>query len=140
MATKKEIDEHLKQALKEIGDINPVFDDEVGEWVFSSLLYPVEYGGSSKEDVIENYPKYLREFIRHRLNDRLHPLIEKKTKGHGGKRIGAGRPKNTKKSPDTKVLRLEASIANWVSTHKRDIYAVLSGEKILVSAKKQKRA
>jgi hypothetical protein len=139
MATKKEIDEHLKRALKEIGEIKPVFDREVEEWVFSSPLYPVEYGGSSKAEVIKNYPKYLREFIKHRLADRLHPALEKKTKGRGGKRAGAGRPKGTRKSSPTKVLRLEVAVANWVAKHKTDIHAIMAGEKILIPANKQKR-
>jgi hypothetical protein len=115
MATKKEINEHLKNALAEIGEIIPVFDEEVDEWVFSNPLYPVEYGGTSKKEVIKNYPKYLREFIKHRLDRRLHPLVEKKTKGHGGSRKGAGRPKGTKKSA-TKVVRLPVDIAEWIET------------------------
>jgi hypothetical protein len=113
MATKKEIEAHLKIALDEVGGIKPWFDEEVNAWIFEHRAYPVEYAGESKEEVIENYPKYLREFIRHRLNDRLHPLMEKETKGRGGKRMGAGRPKGTKKTP-TKVVRLPADIANWI--------------------------
>lgn len=113
MATKKEIDEHLKKALAEIGKITPIFDDEVGEWVFSSNLYPVEYAGDSEEEVIKNYPRYLREFIKHRLNNRLHPLVESKTKGHGGRRSGAGRPKGSKKT-NTRVRRIPADVADWI--------------------------
>jgi hypothetical protein len=139
MATKKEIDQHLKKALKEIGEITPFFDKEVGEWIFSHPLYPVEYGGESKEDVVENYPKYLREFIKHRLDDRLDSLVEKKTKGRGGKRPGAGRPRGTKKS-STKVVRLNTSVANWISTHENEVLDLIAGEKILVTAKRQKRA
>ncbi len=131
MATKKEINEHLKKALKEIGSIEPWFDKEVHEWVFEHRLYPVEYGGKSKEDVIENYPKYLREFITHRLDNRLESKMEKKTKGRGGLRPRAGRPKGTKKALPTKVVRLEAQIADWVQTHEEDIYALIMGEKIL---------
>jgi hypothetical protein len=84
MATKQEIKKHLEIALKEIGEINPWFDDDVNEWIFSHPNYPVEYGGNSPEEVIKNYPKYIQEFIKQRLNDNLNPLIEKKTKGHGG--------------------------------------------------------
>ena len=119
MATKKEIEKHLKIALKEVGELKPWFDKDVNAWVFEHRAYPVEYAGEAKEEVIENYPKYLYEFIRHRLNDRLHPLMEKKTKGRGGKRPGAGRPKGTKKAP-TKVVRLPADVANWVE--KRSSY------------------
>ncbi len=113
MATKKEIDEHLKIALKEIGEIKPWFDKEVNAWIFEHPAYPVEYGGKSEAEVIKNYPKYLREFIRHRLDDQLHPVMEKQTKGRGGKRVGAGRPKGTKKSP-TKVVRLPKDVAEWL--------------------------
>ncbi len=113
MATKKEIDKHLKIALKEIGQIKPWFDDDVNAYVFEHPSYPVEYAGESEDEVVKGYPKYLREFILHRLDNRLHPLMEKETKGRGGKRLGAGRPKGTKKSP-TKVVRLPKDIANWI--------------------------
>lgn len=113
MATKKEIDKHLKIALKEIGQIKPWFDEDVNAYVFEHPSYPVEYAGETKNEVVKGYPKYLREFILHRLDNRLHPLMEKETKGRGGKRLGAGRPKGTKKSP-TKVVRLPKDIANWI--------------------------
>lgn len=89
---KKEIESHLKLALKEIGEIQPWFSKEFKAWIFSHALYPVEYAGDTKEEVIQNYPLYIKEFIKHRLQDRLSPLMEKKTKGHGGKREGSGRP------------------------------------------------
>jgi hypothetical protein len=103
MATRKEIKDHLELALKEVGKIKPWFDKEVNAWVFEHPLYPVEYAGDTKEEVIKNYPKYMKEFIRHRLNDNLAPSTEKKTKGHGGKREGAGRPVGTKKEPTIRV-------------------------------------
>jgi hypothetical protein len=87
MATEKEIIEHLHIALAEIGFIKPWFDVEVNEWIFNHPKYPVEYGGESASEVIENYPKYLQEFIKQRLDNNLNPLTEKKTLGHGGKRI-----------------------------------------------------
>lgn len=96
MASKKDIDFHLKLALKEVGAIKPKFSKKFNAWIFSHALYPVEYAGDSEEEVIQNYPLYLKEFIQHRLDDRLSPLMENKTKGRGGKRIGAGRPKGTK--------------------------------------------
>lgn len=61
--------------------------------------------------------------------------IERKTKGRGGLRSRAGRPKGTKKTPPTKVIRLEAQIADWVQEHKKDIYALIAGEKILTYPK-----
>ncbi len=114
MATTKEIKEHLNIALKEVGPIKPWFDDDVNEWIFSHPNYPVECGGESPKEVIQNYPRYLQEFIKHRLNENLNPLIEKKTKGHGGKREGAGRPKGSLKEP-TKRVSLPIDIATWIT-------------------------
>lgn len=112
MATAKEIKEHLEIALKEIGKIKPWFDEEVEEWIFSHPDYPVEYGGVSVKETTENYPKYLREFIKQRLNNNLSPLTEKKTKGHGGKRTGAGRPRGIAKEEKQRVS-LPKDLASW---------------------------
>jgi hypothetical protein len=119
MATKKEIDSHLKIALKEVGEIKPWFDEEVDAWVFEHKAYPVGYSGESREEVIKNYPKYLREFVRQRLNDNLAPSVEKKTKGRGGRREGSGRPKGTKKELKKRIY-LPADITNWVHEHPSD--------------------
>jgi hypothetical protein len=86
MVAKKEVNEHLRIALDEIGEIKPWFDARFGDWIFSHKNYPVEYAGDSKGDVIENYPLYIREFIKHRLNGKLSFVEEKKTQGYGGKR------------------------------------------------------
>ena len=40
MATKKEIEEHLQIALKEIGEIKPWYDRSLKCWLFSHDLYP----------------------------------------------------------------------------------------------------
>lgn len=112
MASRKEIKEHLEIALQEVGPIKPWFDREVGEWIFKNSNYPVEYGGETAQEVIENYPKYLAEFIKHRLDNNLNSQTEKKTKGHGGKRLGAGRPIGTIK--ETKVrIALPEDLAHW---------------------------
>lgn len=98
MASAKEIKKHLNIALEEIGEIKPWFDKKFKAWIFSHRKYPdVEYAGESSEEVVKNYPHYLRDFIEERLNNNLAPHIEKSTKGHGGRREGAGRPKGTKK-------------------------------------------
>lgn len=91
--TKKEIDQHLAIALEEIGKIVPKYSKGFKCWYFEHSLYPVNYAGESKEEVIENYPKYLRVFIEERLKENLNPMVEAKTRGRGGYRIGAGRPK-----------------------------------------------
>lgn len=112
MASKEEIESQLKLALEEIGDINPWFSKEFNAWIFSHELYPVEYAGDTSEEVIQNYPLYVKEFIKHRLQNRLSPLMEKKTKGHGGKREGSGRPKGVK---EKKVrVYLPKDIAAWL--------------------------
>ena len=103
MATKKEIKEHLNIALSEVGEIKPWFDKEFKVWMFSHAKYPVEYSGDTQEEVIENYPLYLREFIEERLNNNLSPLTEKETKGKGGRREGAGRPLGTKKEEKIRI-------------------------------------
>lgn len=73
MASKKEIEEHLKLALEEVGKIKPWYSKDFKTWIFYHPLYPVEYSGDTKEEVIKNYPLYLREFIKHRLQDKLAP-------------------------------------------------------------------
>lgn len=104
MASKKEIDKNLKIALKEIGIIKPHFYKRFNAWVFKHSLYPdVEYAGDSPEEVIKNYPLYLREFIKQRLNQNISEKVERKTKGRGGKREGAGRPKGSKKTEKKRV-------------------------------------
>lgn len=113
MATTKEIKEHVEIALKEIGKITPWYDSEVNEWVFKHSNYPVEYGGSSPAEVVKNYPKYLREFIKHRLDNTLNPLTEKRTKGHGGKRQGSGRPHGSVKEHKTRMY-VPDDIAEWL--------------------------
>jgi hypothetical protein len=114
MATQKEIEKHLKIALEEIGRIKPWFDEEVDCWVFSHKNYPVEYGGDSEKEVIKNYPKYLREFIAHRLDGRVSEINEKETKGRGGYREGAGRPKGTKSAELKIQIRVPPDIAAWL--------------------------
>jgi hypothetical protein len=84
MSSREKIEQHLKIALEEISEIKPWFDKRFKAWIFSHKNYPVEYGGDSKEEVIKNYPFYLREFIKHRLDDKLSPIEEKKTTGRGG--------------------------------------------------------
>ncbi|MES2121719.1 MAG: hypothetical protein V4492_02945 [Chlamydiota bacterium] len=71
MASKKEVDEHLKAALEEVGKIKPWFDKSVDAWLFAHPAYPVEYAGDSRAEVIKGYPLYLREFIKQRLNHNL---------------------------------------------------------------------
>jgi hypothetical protein len=111
MATKKEIKEHLKVALEEVGKIEPWFDKDVNCWVFEHPNYPVGCGGDSEKEVIKKYPLYLEEFITERLNDNVSPSVEKRTKGKGGKREGAGRPHNPNKEEKVRIY-VPLDIAN----------------------------
>ncbi len=113
MATAKEIKEHLNIALHEVGEIKPWYDRKFKNWIFHHLSYPVEYAGDSKEEVIKNYPLYLREFIKERLNNNLNSLTEQETKGRGGKREGAGRPLGSKKEQKTRIY-LPTDVASWI--------------------------
>lgn len=113
MASKSEIKKELKLALSEVGNISPWFDKDFNAWIFSSSLYPVECEGQSAVEVIEKYPKYLEVFIEHRIKGKLDALNEKKTKGKGGVRVGAGRPKGTTKMP-TKQVRLPIEVVDWL--------------------------
>jgi hypothetical protein len=114
MASSKEIKKHLSIALEEIGKIRPRFIKKFSTWKFYHKKYPdVEYFGDSSEEVIKNYPRYLREFIKHRLDENIWESVEKRTKGRGGNRKGAGRPKGTKKPP-TRRISLPADIADWI--------------------------
>lgn len=114
MASAKEIKKHLNIALEEIGEIRPRFSKKFHAWVFSHKNYPdIEYVGDSSEEVIKNYPLYLREFIKHRLDNNIWGSVEKKTKGRGGRREGSGRPKGTKKPP-TRRVSLPTDVADWI--------------------------
>lgn len=86
MATAKEIKEHLAIALKEVGKITPWFDKEVNAWVFSHKAYPVEYAGESPEEVKKNYPLYLKEFIKEKLNNNLAPSLSERSELLGVRR------------------------------------------------------
>lgn len=125
MASRKIIDEHLEIALDEIGEIKPWFDKKFNAWIYSHKNYPVEYAGDSKKDVIKNYPLYLREFLKHRLDGKIGPIEEKKTKGHGGKRMGAGRPKGTKKEKKRRIY-VDVDIADWVQQHPQSIRRLIA--------------
>lgn len=109
----KELKKEVKKALSEIGPIKPWFDENFNAWIFSHPLYPIECEGINEKDVIKKYPKYLEVFIEHRLQGRIDAITEKNTKGKGGVRAGAGRPKGSIKEP-TKQIRVPLDIADWI--------------------------
>ncbi len=114
MATKSEIKKEVKIALSEIGTIAPWFDKDFNAWIYSNPLYPIECEGSSAEEVIKKYPKYLEVFIEHRMREKLDVLNEKKTKGKGGARPRAGRPVGSVKE-STRQIRVPLDIAAWLN-------------------------
>ena len=69
------------------------------------------------------------------LDSCLDELVERKTKGRGGARIGAGRPKGSKKSAPTKTVRLKATVAEWAKSHSNEIERIREGDLIVVAAK-----
>ncbi|HEY9685423.1 MAG TPA: hypothetical protein V6C52_00460 [Coleofasciculaceae cyanobacterium] len=107
------IDNELKKALQEIGTIQPWWDEDVSAFVFEHSAYPVRYAGDTEQEVIENYPQYLREFIAERLAGNLAPEVERATSGRGGRRPGAGRPLGTRKEA-TERIRLPLPIVQWL--------------------------
>lgn len=114
MASKSQIKKEVRIALSEIGTINPWFDKDFNAWIYSNPFYPVECEGRSAEEVIKKYPKYLEVFIEHRMRGKLDTINEKETKGKGGARLGAGRPKGSTKEP-TKQIRVPLDIAAWLN-------------------------
>lgn len=120
MATKKEIEEHLQIALAEIGKIQPKYSKKYGAWIFEHPSYPVGCEGDSAEEVIKKYPRYLKQFIKERLNYNLADFVEAQTKGHGGKREGAGRPSGSKKEPKIRIY-LPVDIAKWIKNHPESV-------------------
>lgn len=120
MATKIELKKELKIALEEVGLIKPWFDEDFGVWLFSHPLYPVECEGNSAEEVVKKYPKYLEVFIEHRMQGKIDDVNERKTKGKGGYRPGAGRPLGSTKEP-TKQIRLPTDIVFWMKQHPESI-------------------
>jgi len=113
MATKSEVQKEVKLALEEVGQITPHYDKRFKSWLFHHPLYPVECEGQSKEEVIQKYPEYLAVFIEQRLKGNLDEVNERKTKGRGGARKGAGRPVGSTKEPTTQI-RVPLDIASWL--------------------------
>ena len=69
MASEQEIESYLKSALDEIGEIRPWFNKPLNTWVYYHPYYPVEYSGDTEYDVVHQYPLYLKEFIKHQLDN-----------------------------------------------------------------------
>lgn len=128
--TKKEIEAHLKLALEEIGEVVPQYNRVYKCWTFEHSLYPVSYSGNTPEEVIKNFPLYLKQFIKERLQNNLNALTEKQTKGRGGCREGAGRPVGSTKEHKLRIY-LPDDIAKWIllPDHQERVRCIMKHEK-----------
>ncbi len=116
----KTLDEKLVAALEKIGAIVPWHDEDVSSYVFEHAEYPlVRYAGETPEEVIQNYPLYLRDYLEEEAAGNVSPLAVK-VFGRGGTREGAGRPVGTTKAP-TKMVRLPVDLAVWLKADPRNI-------------------
>ena len=121
---KSQLKQELSKALKEIGAIEPEWDDDVQSFIFEHPAYPVRYAGDSEQEVIQNYPLYLQDFIEERLKGNLAPFVEKLTSGRGGKRAGAGRKKGSIKAEPSKMVRVPVDVAQWLKAKPENIESV----------------
>lgn len=93
----------VKEALNQIGEIKPWFDEDMRCWIFEHPDFPESYGGESSAEVKKGYPLYLANMFQARIEGNLAPYVEKKIRFRGGVRPGAGRPKGTKGEPKTRI-------------------------------------
>jgi hypothetical protein len=108
------IKHELALALQEVGTIRPWFSDVDGFWVFSHTAYPtVDYMGDTPEDTITGYTRILEAFLCERLNGTVAGFVDQLTVGRGGKRVGAGRPIGSVKTPSLRIS-VPTDIANWL--------------------------
>lgn len=109
----KKLDQAVKTALAEIGNISPIWSEEDQMYYFQHPLYPDVIFADEKAMLIEpGYKRILRDFLKDRLAGELADATEANTKGHGGRRDGAGRKK---RDMPTKSIRLPIDIATWLS-------------------------
>jgi hypothetical protein len=110
--------QELDVALKEIGDLQPVFSEDVQEWVLEHPLYPVvSVSDATPEATIERFKGHLAVYIEHRLAGQTSPDLEARTQGKagwGGKRPNAGRPSTY--GEETAMIRLPKSLVYWLKS------------------------
>lgn len=109
-----DIKKHLKVALSEIGEIKPRFSKDDGMFVFDHPSYPtVMHADATAEATKEGYLRALEGFIEARLSGNLSDVAEKMTKGHGGKRSGAGRKPGSTKEPKMRMY-IPSDLGLWL--------------------------
>jgi hypothetical protein len=115
----------LEQSLNKIGKIKPWFDDDVNAWVFEHETFPlVRYAGDTEQEVIENYPKYLADYLEELSKDNISKTAEKAfSSGRGGKRENSGRPKGTTKEPG-KMYWFPILVGDWLKASKKNLEIV----------------
>lgn len=106
----------VELAVSEIGQITPVWDTDCDSWVFEHPLYPESACGDTPEAVVSDYVMSLGNFVQSRLNGTLEPRVEARTKGRGGTRNGAGRPKGSTTALPSKMVRLPIVVADWLKS------------------------
>jgi hypothetical protein len=109
-----DIHQEILVALAEIGPVEPWWSEEDQMFVFEHPSYPwVMHADPSLEETKYGYLRALRTFIQDRLNNTVADSTERTTRGRGGLRPGAGRPKGSTKEP-TKMVRLPIDVADWI--------------------------
>ena len=101
----------FKEALALVGPIEPQYDGETGFRFFESPHFPhMEVHGDTAEEVMAQYPEFLKIHLQDLDAKRVAPFIAEATPGWGGFRPGAGRPR---KEPSVRKY-LPADIAAWL--------------------------
>jgi hypothetical protein len=111
-----ELKQQLQLALAEIGPIEPWWAEDSQMWCFEHPLYPAcMHLDPDKQATIDGYLRALEGFIEERLNNTVADFMETATKGQagkkGGKRAGAGRPRN---ATTTAAVRLPLPLVEWL--------------------------
>jgi hypothetical protein len=102
----------LEKALQEIGEIKPWWSEEDQMFIFEHEAYPfVMHADPDLGKTIAGYKRALKGFISDRMSGQLDATVDRATSGHGGLRVGAGRPKN---QIPTIQIRLPLHIAQWI--------------------------
>lgn len=108
------LEQEYKQALKEIGPIDPQWSDEDQMFVFEHSAYPyVMHADPDKQKTIDGYHRALKGFIEERLTGNVADYVDRVTSGRGGYREGAGRKPGSTKEP-TRMVRLPIVVADWL--------------------------
>lgn len=108
-------DKDFNLALSEVGAVTPWWSDEDQLFVFEHDAYPmVMHGDTTVEATIQGYHRALRHFVQARLAGQIADSVNAVTRGRGGVRAGAGRPKGSSKKPAKVSVRLIPELAQYL--------------------------